>query len=102
MYLFQKRTLFPHSFDAFWQNNTWWFQYELKLLFFWQTVLMEINEWLDAHPKEVVILSFSHFLGLSQELHVQLITTIRSIFSAKLCPEMVRLVRFIKSVFLIF
>ncbi|XP_024135100.1 PI-PLC X domain-containing protein 1 [Oryzias melastigma] len=52
-----------------------------------ETVLMEINEWLDAHPKEVVILSFSHFLGLSQELHMLLITTIRNVFSAKLCPK---------------
>lgn len=48
---------------------------------------MEISEWLDAHPKEVVILSFSHFLGLSQELHTLLLSTIRNVFTSKLCPK---------------
>ncbi|XP_056894760.1 PI-PLC X domain-containing protein 1 [Takifugu flavidus] len=52
-----------------------------------ESVLVEIREWLDAHPKEVVILSFSHFLGLSQELHALLITTIRKIFCSRLCPK---------------
>lgn len=52
-----------------------------------QTVLLEIREWLDAHPGEVVILSFSHFLGLSQELHMLLLTTIRNTFSCKICPK---------------
>ncbi|XP_062306879.1 PI-PLC X domain-containing protein 1 [Osmerus eperlanus] len=52
-----------------------------------ETVLKEIREWLDAHPREVVILSFSHFLGLDQELHTQLITTIRNVFTSKLCPK---------------
>ncbi|XP_067368237.1 PI-PLC X domain-containing protein 1 isoform X2 [Channa argus] len=52
-----------------------------------ETVLMEIREWLDAHPKEVVILSFSHFLGLTQELHMLLLTTIRNVFTPKLCPK---------------
>lgn len=61
-------------------------------VFSWQTVLTEIKEWMDAHPKEVVILSFSHFLGLSPELHVQLLATIRNIFTSKLCPKTVRLV----------
>lgn len=53
-----------------------------------ETVLIEIREWLDAHPREVVILSFSHFLGLSQELHMRLLRTIRNIFTSKLCPKM--------------
>lgn len=52
-----------------------------------ETVLKEIREWLDAHPREVVILSFSHFLGLNQELHTLLITTIRNVFTSKLCPK---------------
>lgn len=64
------------------------------LVFPRQTVLMEIREWLDAHPKEVVILSFSHFLGLSQELHMLLLTTIRNVFTSKLCPKTVRLLVF--------
>ncbi|KAL7832758.1 hypothetical protein SRHO_G00297760 [Serrasalmus rhombeus] len=52
-----------------------------------ETVLKEIKAWLDAHPKEVVILSFSHFLGLSQELHTLLISTIKNVFDSKLCPK---------------
>ncbi|XP_076870858.1 PI-PLC X domain-containing protein 1 [Brachyhypopomus gauderio] len=53
-----------------------------------ETVLKEIRAWLDVHPKEIVILSFSHFLGLSQDLHALLISTIKSVFSARLCPKM--------------
>ncbi|XP_008327617.1 PI-PLC X domain-containing protein 1 [Cynoglossus semilaevis] len=51
-----------------------------------QTVLMEICQWLDLHPTEVLILSFSHFLCLSPELHCLLISTICRIFTHKLCP----------------
>jgi len=54
-----------------------------------QKVLKEIREWLDVHPKEVVILSFSHFLDLNQERHTQLVSTIKSVFDSKLCPIMV-------------
>nr|XP_057930141.1 PI-PLC X domain-containing protein 1 isoform X2 [Doryrhamphus excisus]XP_057930143.1 PI-PLC X domain-containing protein 1 isoform X2 [Doryrhamphus excisus] len=53
-----------------------------------EMVLGEIREWLDAHPKEVVILSFSHFLDVSSELHTLLLASIRHIFSSKLCPKM--------------
>lgn len=53
-----------------------------------ETVLKEIREWLDAHPREVVLLSFSHFLGLDHELHMLLITTIRNVFTSKMCPKM--------------
>ncbi|KAL7891365.1 hypothetical protein AOLI_G00008410 [Acnodon oligacanthus] len=52
-----------------------------------EAVLKEIKAWLDAHPKEIVILSFSHFLGLSQELHTLLISTIKNVFDSKLCPK---------------
>lgn len=57
-------------------------------------ILREIRTWLDAHPKEVVILSFSHFLDLDDKRHMRLVTTIENIFSSKLCPKMV-----IKSLF---
>ncbi|KAM8890437.1 PI-PLC X domain-containing protein 1 [Synchiropus picturatus] len=53
-----------------------------------ETVLQEIREWLDDHPKEVVILSFSHFQGLTSELHLLLLDMIRNIFTSKLCPPM--------------
>ncbi|XP_026854653.1 PI-PLC X domain-containing protein 1 isoform X1 [Electrophorus electricus] len=53
-----------------------------------ETVLKEITAWLDVHPKEIVVLSFSHFLGLSQDLHALLISTIKSVFNSRLCPKM--------------
>ncbi|XP_072564724.1 PI-PLC X domain-containing protein 1-like [Paramormyrops kingsleyae] len=52
-----------------------------------ESVLKEIREWLDVHPREVVILSFSHFQGLNQELHNVLIETIKDVFTTKLCPK---------------
>ncbi|XP_062854225.1 PI-PLC X domain-containing protein 1 [Trichomycterus rosablanca] len=54
-----------------------------------ETVLKEIRAWLDAHPKEVVILSCSHFQDLSQELHTLLISTLKNVFNSKLCPKTV-------------
>ncbi|KAL1023416.1 hypothetical protein UPYG_G00040570 [Umbra pygmaea] len=51
-----------------------------------ESVLQDVRAWLDAHPKEVVILSFSHFMGLNPDLHTGLISTIRNIFTSKLCP----------------
>ncbi|KAJ8350860.1 hypothetical protein SKAU_G00259900 [Synaphobranchus kaupii] len=54
-----------------------------------ETVLKEIREWLDSHPREVAILSFSHFLGLNQELHHLLVETIKNVFITKLCPKTV-------------
>nr|XP_023999245.1 PI-PLC X domain-containing protein 1-like [Salvelinus alpinus] len=51
-----------------------------------ETVLQEIRSWLDVHTREVVLLSFSHFLGLNQDLHTGLISTIRTIFTSRLCP----------------
>ncbi|XP_051930257.1 PI-PLC X domain-containing protein 1 isoform X1 [Hippocampus zosterae] len=53
-----------------------------------EMILREIRTWLDAHPKEVVILSFSHFLDLDDKRHMRLVTTIENIFSSKLCPKM--------------
>ncbi|XP_061680457.1 PI-PLC X domain-containing protein 1 [Syngnathoides biaculeatus] len=53
-----------------------------------ETVLGEIRQWLDAHPKEALVLSFSHFLDVSRELHALLLATIRNVFASKLCPKM--------------
>lgn len=58
-----------------------------------QAVLKEIREWLDMHPREVVILSFSHFLELNLECHNLLIQTIKDMFVSKLCPKTVGIIR---------
>uniref|UniRef100_A0A3P9QGR4 PI-PLC X domain-containing protein 1-like n=1 Tax=Poecilia reticulata TaxID=8081 RepID=A0A3P9QGR4_POERE len=47
--------------------------------------LEELASWLDAHPKEVIIISCSHFESLTDEDHVQLVDFILSLFSKKLC-----------------
>ncbi|XP_034534067.1 PI-PLC X domain-containing protein 1-like isoform X2 [Notolabrus celidotus] len=48
--------------------------------------LEELATWLDAHPKEIVIISCSHFESLTDEDHVNLVEFIISLFGNKLCP----------------
>lgn len=43
--------------------------------------------WLDAHPKEIVIISCSHFEALTDEDHVHLVEFIIGLFGEKLCPS---------------
>ncbi|XP_072026187.1 LOW QUALITY PROTEIN: PI-PLC X domain-containing protein 3-like [Amphiura filiformis] len=50
--------------------------------------LREINEWLDAHPKEVVLIDFNHFYDMSAEDHQILVLQIQQIFGDKVCPLM--------------
>lgn len=47
--------------------------------------LMEINTFLDQHPKEVVFLDFNHFYAMDDGHHFFLINRIRSAFGSKLC-----------------
>ncbi|MEQ2193847.1 hypothetical protein XENOCAPTIV_015970, partial [Xenoophorus captivus] len=47
--------------------------------------LEELALWLDAHPKEIIIISCSHFESLTDEDHIQLVEFIMSLFSKKLC-----------------
>ncbi|XP_030606882.1 PI-PLC X domain-containing protein 1-like isoform X2 [Archocentrus centrarchus] len=47
--------------------------------------LYELAGWLDAHPKEIVIVSCSHFESLSDEDHANLMKFILLLFSGKLC-----------------
>ncbi|KAM4715143.1 PI-PLC X domain-containing protein 1-like [Anableps anableps] len=53
-----------------------------------ETVLREINTWAGSHPKEVLILSLSHFEGfdkkIAAQLHNHLIGFIKDLFGAKL------------------
>nr|XP_015802143.2 PI-PLC X domain-containing protein 1 [Nothobranchius furzeri] len=46
--------------------------------------LGELDTWLDAHPKEVVILSCSHFQSLTDEDHRHLVEFMISLFGRKL------------------
>ncbi|KAK5850446.1 hypothetical protein PBY51_001327 [Eleginops maclovinus] len=56
-----------------------------------ETILRTINEWAERHPREILILSFSHFKGFvrryEDQLHCHLINFIKTLFGAKLCKR---------------
>ncbi|EHH62636.1 hypothetical protein EGM_21035, partial [Macaca fascicularis] len=52
-----------------------------------QDTLTEISEWLERHPREVVILACRNFEGLSEDLHEYLVACIKNIFGDMLCPR---------------
>ncbi|CAJ1087735.1 PI-PLC X domain-containing protein 1-like isoform X1 [Xyrichtys novacula] len=49
--------------------------------------LDELATWLDAHPKEIVIISCSHFESLTDEDHADLVEFLFMLFGNKLCPS---------------
>ncbi|KAF7204884.1 PI-PLC X domain-containing protein 1 [Nothobranchius furzeri] len=57
-----------------------------------ETVLREIDAWASRHPKEVIIVSLSHFEGFDKkieaQLHIHLIQFIKDLFGAKLMHKM--------------
>ncbi|XP_039644282.1 PI-PLC X domain-containing protein 1-like [Perca fluviatilis] len=55
-----------------------------------ETVLRDINDWAGKHPKEILILALSHFKDFDnniEELHHNLIESIKTVFGAKLCNK---------------
>lgn len=58
-----------------------------------QDTLTEISEWLEKHPREVVILACRNFEGMTDDLHEYLATCIKNIFGDMLCPRGVRRAR---------
>ncbi|XP_021089697.1 PI-PLC X domain-containing protein 1 isoform X2 [Mesocricetus auratus] len=52
-----------------------------------EDTLTEISEWLESHPREVVILACRNFEGMTDELHEYLVGCIRNIFGDMLCPR---------------
>uniref|UniRef100_A0A3P9HF69 Phosphatidylinositol-specific phospholipase C X domain-containing protein n=1 Tax=Oryzias latipes TaxID=8090 RepID=A0A3P9HF69_ORYLA len=49
--------------------------------------LKELAMWLEAHPKEIVIISCSHFDTMTNEDHVHLVEFIHILFNLKLCSS---------------
>ncbi|XP_028656882.2 PI-PLC X domain-containing protein 2 [Erpetoichthys calabaricus] len=47
--------------------------------------LVEINNFLSAHPKEVVFLDFNHHYAMNERHHKYLITMLQEVFGQKLC-----------------
>uniref|UniRef100_A0A8C8ZNI0 Phosphatidylinositol specific phospholipase C X domain containing 1 n=1 Tax=Prolemur simus TaxID=1328070 RepID=A0A8C8ZNI0_PROSS len=52
-----------------------------------EDTLTEISEWLEKHPREVVILACRNFEGMTEDLHEYLVTCIKNIFGDMLCPR---------------
>ncbi|XP_075395354.1 PI-PLC X domain-containing protein 1-like [Tenrec ecaudatus] len=52
-----------------------------------EDTLTEISEWLESHPREVVILACRNFEGLGEDLHEYLVSCIKNIFGDMLCPR---------------
>lgn len=52
--------------------------------------LEELADWLDAHPREVVIISCSHFESLTDSDHSDLVEYIIGLFGPKLCSSQER------------
>ncbi|XP_059819793.1 PI-PLC X domain-containing protein 1 isoform X1 [Hypanus sabinus] len=50
-----------------------------------QDAFKKIRDWLETHPKEVVILACRFFEGMNDQQHHQLIQKIENIFGPKLC-----------------
>ena len=49
---------------------------------------MEISEWLENHPQEVVSLACRNFEGVMEDLHDEyLMGCIKNIFGDMLCPR---------------
>lgn len=59
-----------------------------------QTALRAIHDWAKDHPKEILILAFSHFRGFDKKsehmLHDHLIKFIKTLFGARLVPKSVQ------------
>ncbi|XP_061744569.1 PI-PLC X domain-containing protein 1-like [Nerophis ophidion] len=49
--------------------------------------LASMASWLDAHPKEVVILACRHFEGMDDQIHESFISALQHLFGTKLCPR---------------
>ncbi|KAM9425491.1 PI-PLC X domain-containing protein 1-like isoform 2-T2 [Pholidichthys leucotaenia] len=49
-----------------------------------ETILRSIHDWAQKHPKEILILAFSNFLGFDQKLHNHLINFIKTLFGGRL------------------
>ncbi|XP_034461096.1 PI-PLC X domain-containing protein 1-like isoform X3 [Hippoglossus hippoglossus] len=65
------------------------FAHGLYTLMAVKEALDELAAWLDAHPKEVVIVSCSHFDSLTDEDHARLVENIITLFGDKLCSSKV-------------
>ena len=48
--------------------------------------LVEVKDWLDTHPGEIIIMDFQHFYKFTDQHHQSLIEHLRHLFRGKMCP----------------
>ncbi|KAM9328213.1 PI-PLC X domain-containing protein 1-like isoform 2-T2 [Pholidichthys leucotaenia] len=66
-------------------GGTLFFAHGIYTLMTVKEALGELALWLDAHPKEIVVVSCSHFEALTDEDHTDLVEFIMALLGAKLC-----------------
>lgn len=52
-----------------------------------EDTLTEVSEWLERHPREVLVLACRGFEGLGPALHDYLVSCLQTIFGGMLCPR---------------
>lgn len=52
-----------------------------------QESLSEMREWLNAHPREVLLLDCAAFYDVNSQMHEMLIAALKATFGSKLCPR---------------
>lgn len=68
------------------KGSTLFFAHGVYTLITVKEALVELNSWLEAHPREVLILCCSHFESLTDWNHQDLVQFIFNLFGHKLCP----------------
>ncbi|XP_026157843.1 PI-PLC X domain-containing protein 1 [Mastacembelus armatus] len=68
-------------------GNKLFFAHGIYTLMTVKEALDGLAVWLDAHPREIVIISCSHFESLTDEDHADLVEHIVTLFAEKLCPS---------------
>lgn len=51
-----------------------------------KATMEEICEFLESHPKEIILLDFNHFYHMDKKHHSECVDSMKSIFGDKLCP----------------
>ncbi|XP_028990577.1 PI-PLC X domain-containing protein 1 [Betta splendens] len=69
-------------------GNKLFFAHGIYTLITVKEALDELAAWLQTHPKEIVIISCSHFESLTDEDHEHLVEFIVTLFKEKLCCSM--------------
>ena len=51
-----------------------------------ENIIQDINHFLEAHPKDIVLLDFNHVYDMTEFSHKQLMSQILEVLGYKMCP----------------